>query len=62
MPAKKAKMDKDAMIYQAIEKLYVTSENWKTLLESSSWEERVFLLKKKKDIDRMLADYKNLTS
>ena len=62
MPAKKVKMDKDAMIYQAIEKLYVTSENWKTLLESSSWEERVFLLKKKKDIDRMLADYKNLTS
>ena len=62
MPAKKEKLDKDGLICEVIEKLCVTSNNWKSILEVASWEERVFLLKKKKEIDRLLADYKSLTS
>ena len=58
----KNKLDKDLIICEVVEKLCVTSEKWKNILEQSTWQERVFLLKKKKEIDRLCADYKSLTS
>jgi hypothetical protein len=58
----KKKLDKDELICQVIERLCVTSEKWKSILEQATWQERVFLLKKKKEIDRLCADYKSLTS
>ncbi len=61
MPGKE-KLDKDGLICEVVEKLCVTSDRWKNILEQASWEERVFLLKQKKNIDRLCADYKSLTS
>ena len=62
MPGKKEKLDKDALICEVVEKLVVTATRWKNILEDATWEERVFLLKQKKSIDRLCADYKSLTS
>ena len=62
MPGKKDKIDKDALVCEVVEKLIVTSTRWKNILEDATWEERVFLLKQKKNIDRLCADYKALTS
>ncbi len=59
---KKAKIDKDALTCQTFEKLCSSSETWRTILENASTEERVFLLRKKKDIDRLVADYRSLTA
>jgi hypothetical protein len=62
MAGQKVKLDKDALICEVVEKLIVTAARWKNILEDASWEERVFLLKQKKSIDRLCADYKALTS
>jgi len=56
------KINKDKLIAEVVERLCVSSATWKMVLDDAeSWEERVFLLKKKKEIDRLMADYKQLT-
>ena len=57
------KWNKDELVAEVVQRLCVSSATWKRVLEDTKdWEQRVFLLKKKKDIDRLIADWKQLTT
>ena len=62
-PKEQKKFNKEELVADVVQRLCVSSATWKRVLEDTKdWKERVFLLKKKKDIDRLIADWRQYTS